>query len=195
MYSNFTTDRLRRLHQHTTARSSMPTTTRSCGRDPRPSSPICSRNQEAQSHEPLFFQQGASGTFNQLSPPRPHPYRPRRPVGAASSSSPPAPLASPQATQPQGSGSASSRGEACSPGVRPCSATQLSLAVSLANTSLSSLEATQLVSASPGADLPAKDDAYSDAGSVVCLRCEQGGSPLDNEILLCDGQVHRRYTT
>jgi hypothetical protein len=172
----------------------MPTTTRSCGRAPRPSSPICSRNQEAQS-QPLFFQQGASGTFNQLSPPRPHPYRPRRPVGAASSSSPPAPLASPQATQPQGSGSASSRGEACSPGVRPCSATQLSLAVSLADTSLSSLEATQLVSASPGTDLPGKDDAHSDAGSVVCLRCEQGGSPLDNEILLCDGQVHRRYTT
>lgn len=152
---------------------------------------------------PLVFQQGASGTFNQLSPPRPHPYRPRwyvggvqseRPVGAASSSSPPAPLASPQATQarpPQGSGSA-----ACSPEVPPCSATQLSLVVSLADTSLSSLEATQLASASPGADdLPGKDDTCSEAGSVVCLRCEQGNSPLDNEILLCDGQAHTVGTT
>ena len=66
--------------------------------------------------------------------------------------------------------------------------------VSLADTSPSSLEATQLVSESPGADLPRKDDACSDAGSVVCLRCEQGGSTLDNEILLCDGQAHALAT-
>lgn len=83
----------------------------------------------------------------------------------------------------------SPRGEACSHAARPgssSSATQLGLVVSLAHTSLSSLEAAQLASAPPGAG--------SDAGSVVCLCCEHGGSPLGNEILLCDGQAHPNYT-
>ena len=83
----------------------------------------------------------------------------------------------------------SPRGEACSHAARPgssSSATQLGLVVSLADTSLSSLEAAQLASAPPGAG--------SDAGSVVCLCCEHGGSPLGNEILLCDGQAHPNYT-
>ena len=138
---------------------------------------------------------------NQLSPPRQHPYHPRRRGGAASSPSPPAPLASPQATQPRSPqhneeepflcsrtaspgrlpiAASTPRGEPYSHAARP-----LGL-VSLANTSLSSL-------ASPY--LPGEDDACSDAGSVVCLYCEHGGSPLGNEILLCDGQARPRHTT
>ena len=75
---------------------------------------------------------------------------------------------------------------------RPCSgssAAQLGLVVSLADTSLSSLEAAPAAEAGGAADLPGEDDARSDAGSVVCLCCELGGSPLGNEILLCDGQA------
>ena len=191
----------------------MPTTTRSCGRA-RSSSPICSEEtrtetQEAQRHPLLNLHQVA---HNQLSPPRQHPYHPRRRGGAASSPSPPAPLASPRATQPRSPQASpkhneeepflcsrttspgrspitalTPRGEPYSHAAQPCSATQLGLVVSLADTSLSSL-------ASPCADLPGKDDACSDAGSVVCLYCEHGGSPLGNEILLCDGQARPRHT-
>lgn len=173
----------------------MPTTTRSCGRA-RSSSPICPEEtptQEAQ-RQPLFepslnLRQVA---HNQLSPPRQHPYRSRRRGGAALSSSPPAPSTSAKQASPKHNEvepfRSTPRGEACLRAARPCSATQLSLVVSLADTSLSSMEA-QLASASSGADLPGKDGACSDAGSIVCLCCEHGGSPLGNEILLCDGQA------
>ena len=209
----------------------MPTKTRSRGGPhARSSSPICSEETPTQEAPRQPLKKSSLNlhqvAHNQLSPPRQHPYRTRRRGDAASSSSPPAPLASPQGQatqlrpQPQNSpkhkeeqpfrcsrtaspdrspisgyGTAPStpamshRGEACSHAAPPGSsgsATQLGLVVSLADTSLSSLEAAQLASAPPGAG--------SDAGSVVCLCCEHGGSPLGNEILLCDGQAHPNYT-